>query len=75
VARKGIPKIVELRPEDRVILRRIADYMDASEADVMRWALRWYALRGPWTDDVEERQIACEGCGPLCVGPRREEVK
>lgn len=75
MARSGRPKIVELSPQDRTILRRISDYMGETESNVLRWSLRWYALRGPWTDDVEERQIACEGCGALHIGPRREGVQ
>lgn len=43
-------------PADWVLLQTIADHLGVSMAEVLRWALRYYAAHGHWTASREERQ-------------------
>ena len=40
--------LLRLGPEDRRLLRGLAAHLGAPESQVLRWALRYYFVRGPW---------------------------
>lgn len=42
------PKLIRLEEEDEVALQRMSILLRTSEASVVRWALRQYALYGVW---------------------------
>ncbi len=69
------PILLNLTPEDRSILDRLAKEVGASKSDVLRWSLRFYALKGPWTDaPLIDRPKVTAKAGDLVVGPLRMEV-
>lgn len=59
-------QILELDPADELILRQLAGACRVPRARLLRWALRWYALIGPWADTAEERSAVLDG---LAIGP------
>lgn len=65
--------LVELDDRDHALLRAIALAAGVPRVQILRWALRLYALRGPWTTTVVDRHAAI-GDDPLVTGPHREGV-
>lgn len=63
--------LVALDERDRRLLRSLARATGQSQTQVLRWALRAYAIHGPWTRAVEARQSVI-GADQLDVGPRLE---
>jgi hypothetical protein len=65
--------LVALDARDRELLDALAARAEVSRTQILRWSLRAYALHGPWTRAVEERQELV-GSDPLDVGPRLEVI-
>lgn len=65
--------LVELVERDMALLRDIARAAGVPRVQIMRWALRLYALRGPWTD-IDDQRAEVTGSIPLITGPHREGV-
>ncbi|MGH3526746.1 MAG: hypothetical protein ACRDQ6_05475 [Pseudonocardiaceae bacterium] len=66
--------LIELNDGDQALLEGLAQHCRVPRVEVLRWAVRFYALRGPWTRDVEDR-VELIGTNGLCViGPRLEGV-
>lgn len=71
---KPIP--LNLSEEDRSILDQVAETTSATKSDVLRWALRYYAIAGPWTEaPLFERTKALGKVNGLVVGPLRMEAQ
>lgn len=47
---------VELRADDRQALARVAHAVQEPLTEVVRWAIRYYALKGPWPRLGEEQR-------------------
>lgn len=70
------PLPVNLTTEDRRILDGIASETGATKSDVIRWAIRYYGIAGPWTDaPLFERTKALGDAENLVVGPLRMEAQ
>jgi len=41
---------LELLPEDHQILKELSEQLYATRTEILRWALRYYAVAGPWVD-------------------------
>lgn len=67
------PLYMELSVEDWELLRRIADATGHSRAQIMRWALRYYAVKGNWPKNSRER-LELVGGKYLETGTRKEGV-
>lgn len=68
---KARPVVVELEPPDRKLLVDLARHLQVPRVQIMRWALRYYVLRGPWAapgDDFHSK-LMHEAMG-LVVGPQ-----
>lgn len=66
--------VVQLCPEDASIVHAIAEACGVSRTEVMRWAIRYYGIHGPWTDSTEDRLDALGGARRLVTGPGMEDV-
>lgn len=67
--------MLELTEPDDQLLRRIADHLGIPRVQVLRWALRFYALSGPWPQPGPRTRITVIGRQEaLTVGPKREEL-
>lgn len=66
---------VLLSEQDKWILDTVAMELGVPRAEVMRWALRYYALYGPWItpEDTLPGEIL-DRCKRLLVGPDMREV-
>lgn len=66
-------QILELEAADEFILRQIAGATRQTRAGVLRWALRWYLLGGPWAESPERRVEIVKECtvGPIGPPPMR----
>lgn len=62
-------QILELEAADEQILREIAGATRHTRAGVLRWALRWYLLGGPWAVSPEQRVAVVRECTVGPVGP------
>ena len=62
-------QILELEQPDEQILRLVAGECRTSRAQVLRWALRWYLIGGPWPPNPELRRAAVGECHVGPVGP------
>lgn len=61
---------VDLSAEDYTVLTKLRDHLGIPAAVIFRWALRHYAIYGPWTDGMDgERVSVLEGLGRIMVGP------
>lgn len=61
---------VDLTAEDYAILTRLRDHLGIPAATILRWALRQYALVGPWTDGLDgDRERVLDGLGRMMIGP------
>lgn len=67
--------ILELDQQDRDILDQLAVATGTSRAEVLRWALRFYALTGPWCATRRERLEQVGHLPPLSVGPNLWGIK
>lgn len=66
-------KLILLSVTDRKLLRTVARRLRCNESEVIRWALRWYGLAGPWrSPDEPAFPIALSAAGDG-VGPKTEE--
>ena len=66
--------VLQLQRADMDALRAIARMVDRPRVEVIRWAIRYYALRGPWTDAQGERDEAIGGQARVVTGPTTLEV-
>lgn len=65
--------MLELVEQDRLILERLSSYLQAPRNEILRWALRWYLLDGPWpAHPTQDRSLLTDDIGPLVVGPMRK---
>lgn len=65
--------LAELDEADYAILAGMAAAASVPRVRVMRWAIRFYAMRGPWAKGNDER-IELIGADQIEVGPRRERI-
>ena len=66
--------LVTLSTEDQVLLSRIAGHVGAAKTEVVRWAIRHYALNGGWIEgDATARREALGLSKPLITGPGWEK--
>lgn len=67
------PLYMELSESDWQLLRSMGDHAGVSRAEIMRWALRLYAVTGGWTDNeqIRERVVGVTG---MVVGPERRSL-
>lgn len=67
--------LLQLSKEDFAILKALQARLTCSRADALRWALRWYALGGPWRHPDERLLAPLEGrASGLQVGPLERQV-
>lgn len=67
--------LVALGDDEDHLLIRIAAYTGVSQAKLVRWAIRFYGLQGPWTLQGRKRRAEAIGdLGPMEVGPMFQEV-
>jgi hypothetical protein len=66
---------MKLNAEDRRILSEVSHELQKPMADVIRWAIRYYAVRGPWLleSDRLPLDILARNDG-LQVGPDRKDI-
>jgi hypothetical protein len=69
--RRGI--MVALDDRDRALLDGMSIAAGESRTQILRWALRLYALRGPWTADRGVR-VELIPSYELVTGPRRDPI-
>ncbi len=50
------PLYMELSESDCELLKSLARSTEQSKAQIVRWAVRYYAINGPWTRNRSERQ-------------------
>lgn len=67
--------VSELSDDDFGLLAAIADSAGVPRVEVVRWAIRYYTIHGPWTEDSETRLDALGGARRLVVGPGREGME
>ncbi len=67
------PLYMELSEADWLMLREMGCHARVSRAEIVRWALRLFAIQGGWTDDEEVREKTV-GENRLVVGPERRSV-
>lgn len=65
---------IALDLSDRQILELLAEKTRVSRREVVRWALRFYALKGPWSKTKRDRVEAIGGLDIGSVGPSFEEA-
>lgn len=66
---------LSLAPEETEVLTRLAKRLGTSQSQLLRWALRHYALTGPWhRPGTETREEVIGVSGPLDVGPNYVEA-
>ncbi|MHB8735447.1 MAG: hypothetical protein ACYC6M_09120 [Terriglobales bacterium] len=60
--------MVELEESDYALLRAVAEAAGVPRVQIVRWALRYYGLSGPWCDRNVDRAEIVGGdsldCGP-----------
>jgi len=67
--------LLELSQPDDLLLKRIAEALDVPRVQVMRWALRFYAMAGPWpANPVRHRRNVIGYTDHLVCGPQRQEA-
>lgn len=64
-----------LGPEDARLLAALKLGTGASQSDILRWALRYYVVAGPWAANKRARKAVIGSTEPLCVGPKYQEVE
>lgn len=62
--------ILALNDADRTLLDAVTARLNCNRSEALRWALRWYALGGPWRGPGEPLLPPLEGqVHGLVVGP------
>lgn len=63
--------ILRLDPADAALLNQLARTISTSKTNVLRWALRYYALAGPWPHPGSQARKTVVGSAPrFVVGPQ-----
>lgn len=68
--KKPYKVLVALDPADAELLEQVVFRLRAEKTTVLRWALRWYAVAGPWRQPEEHLlPAATDRMEGLIVGP------
>jgi hypothetical protein len=63
-------------PETLRLLLLMTKQTGARQSDIVRWAIRHYALTGPWSREEGDDRLTQLGLsGPLVTGPHFGEAK
>lgn len=68
-------QLVHLALDEREmqVLTRLAHRLGVSRTQLLRWALRYYALTGPWhIPGGPGREVVIGALGPMDVGPLQQ---
>lgn len=70
-----MPIPVLLSDQDRWILDTLSQELGVPRAEVVRWAVRYYGLYGPWVTEADTLPgEILDRCKRLLVGPDMREI-